>query len=276
MDHQVKVNWTLVAAVVCASLATGASFAAERGRKSAPQSGEAVSHLGSPGGGFPDSGDGANKSAIVTGGQNSDFAGDHNDVGNVTARSSAAAMANNNHAAKGRADAAGIGLGPKGARSVGKSGGEALGIDLVRPDDGYINAGLRRRATRSSLIPTGQKKRLQIVTPVPVTPHLRSPAGTSFEPLRNSTGVALPLSTGKANSVHAVPGVPVNTGLAKNSLGISVNEIRRPKTHLTATGSMAPVTGINGTTMGHASFGGVGGPAKDRSGINGSAFHHKF
>ena len=272
MDHQVKVNWTLVAAVVCASLATGASFAAERGRKSAPQSGEAVSHLGSPGGGFPDSGDGANKSAIVTGGQNSDFAGDHNDVGNVAARSSAAAMANNNHAAKGRADAAGIGLGPKGARSVGKSGGEALGIDLVRPDDGYTNAGLHRRATISSLIPTGQKRH-QIVTHVPITPHLRSLASISFEPLRNSTGVALPLSTGKANSMHAVPGVPVNTGLAKNSLGISVNEIRRPKTHLTATSSMAPVTGINGTTMGHS---GVGGPAKDRSGINGSAFHHKF
>jgi hypothetical protein len=91
--------------------------------------------------------------------------------------------------------------------------------------------------------------------------------------LRNSAGVALPLSTGKPDSMHTVPGV---TGLAKNSLGISVNEIRRPTTHLTATSSMAPVTGINGTTMGHAGVGGVGGPAKDRSGINGSAFHHKF
>jgi hypothetical protein len=138
MDHQVKVNWTLVSVVVCA-LATGASFAAERGRKSAPQSGEAVSHLGSPGGGLPDSGGVANKSGIVTGGQNSDLAGDHNGVGNVAAQSSAAAMANNNRAAKGRADAPGIGSGPKGARSVGKSAGEALGIDLVRPDDGYTN-----------------------------------------------------------------------------------------------------------------------------------------
>jgi hypothetical protein len=271
MDHQVKVNWTLVAVVVCASLATGPIFAAERGRKSAPQSGEAVSHLGSPGGRLPNSGGVANKSGVVTGGQNSDLAGDHIDVGNVAAPSSTAAMANNNRAAKGRADAAGIGS-PRGARSVGKSAREALRIDLVRPDDGYTNAGLHRRATISSLIPTGQKRH-QIVTHVPITPHLRSLASISFEPLRNSTGVALPLSTGKLDSMHTVPGVPVNTGLAKNSLGISVNEIRRPKTHLTATSSMAPVTGINGTTMGHS---GVGGPAKDRSGINGSAFHHKF
>jgi hypothetical protein len=268
MDRQVKVNWTLIAVVVCASLATGASFAAGRGGKSGPQSGEAVSHPGSPGGRLPESGGVANKSGVVTGGQNSDLAADRNDVGNVAERPSAPATVHKGHAAKGRADEAGIGSGP-----VGKSAGEALGIDLVRPDDGYANAGMARRAARSSLIPTSQRKRLQIVPPVPVTPHLRSPAGTSFEPLRNSAGLALPLSTGKPDSMHTVPSVP---GLAKNSLGISVNEIRRPKTHLTATSTMAPVTGINGTTMDHAGVGGVGGPAKDRSGINGSAFHHKF
>jgi hypothetical protein len=35
---------------------------------------------------------------------------------------------------------------------------------------------------------------------------------------------------------------------------------------------MPVFAGINGTTMGHAGLGGVGGPAKDRSGINGSAY----
>jgi hypothetical protein len=134
----------------------------------------------------------ANKSGIVTGGQNSDLAVDRNDVGNVAERPSAPATVHKGHAAKGRADEAGIGSGPKVARSVGKSAGEALGIDLVRPDDGYANAGLARRAARSSLIPTSQKKRLQILPPVPVTPHLRSPAGTSFEPLRNSAGAEPP------------------------------------------------------------------------------------
>jgi hypothetical protein len=62
-----------------------------------------------------------------------------------------------------------------------------------------------------------------------------------------------------------VPGMPVRTGLAKNSLGITVNEIRHPETHVTATGVVAPITGIDGTTMGHAN-GMIGGPAKHRSG----------
>jgi hypothetical protein len=70
--------------------------------------------------------------------------------------------------------------------------------------------------------------------------------------------------------------MPVTTGLAKNSIGLSVNEIQRPENHLPAAGAVGPVTGINGTNMGRAGVGGVGGPAKDRSGINGSAFHHKF
>jgi hypothetical protein len=66
--------------------------------------------------------------------------------------------------------------------------------------------------------------------------------------------------------------VTAKPGLAKNNLGLSVNEIRRPEVHVTATGAVAPVTGINGTTMGHAGVGGIGGPAKDRSAIGGSTY----
>jgi hypothetical protein len=160
----------------------------------------------------------------------------------------------------------GIESGSKAPGKGGKSAGAALGIDLVRPDDGYIN--LRGRATRSSPIAAGQTKKLQIAPPVAVKPHPASPAGASVEPLRNSTGVGLPL--------HTAPRMPVTTGLAKNSIGLSVNEIQRPKTRITATGALAPVIGINGTNIGRAGVGGVGGPAKNRSGINGSAFHHKF
>jgi hypothetical protein len=46
----------------------------------------------------------------------------------------------------------------------------------------------------------------------------------------------------------------------------------RAEVHVTATGAVAPVTGINGTTMGHAGVGGIGGPAKDRSAIGGSTY----
>jgi hypothetical protein len=263
MDRQVRFNWTLVVVIVCAALASGASFAAERGGQSVPQSGETVSHQeGSPGGRLPESGVAPDKSGTVTGGQNSDLAGDRTDAGDLAARPPAPATAS------GRA---GIKSGSKASGKGGKSAGAARGIDLVRPDDGYIN--LRRRATRSSLIAAGQKKKLQIVPPVAVKRHPASPAGASVEPLRNSAGVALPL---KPDSIHTAPRMPVTTGLAKNSIGLSVNEIQRPETHLTATGAVAPVTGINGTNMGRPGVGGVGGPAKDRSGINGSAFHHKF
>jgi hypothetical protein len=202
-----------------------------------------------------------NKSGTVTGGQNSDLAGDRNNAGDLAASPPAPATSS------GRA---GIESGSKTSGKGGKSAGAARGIDLVRPDDGYIN--LRRRATRSSLIAAG-KKMLQIAPPVAVKPHRASPADASVEPLRNSAGVALPL---KPDSIHTAPRMPVTTGLAKNSIGLSVNEIQRPETHLTATGAVAPVTGINGTNMGRTGVGGVGGPAKDRSGINGSDFHHKF
>jgi hypothetical protein len=141
-------------------------------------------------------------------------------------------------------------------------------IDLVRHDDGYIN--LRRRATRPSLV--AAKKKLQIVPPVAVTSHPSVPAGATVEPVRNSAGVTVP-AVKKPDPIAAVPEVAAKPGLAKNSVGLSVNEIHRPEVHVTATGAVVPVTGINGTTMGHAGVGGIGGPAKDRSAIGGSTYH---
>jgi hypothetical protein len=271
MNLQAKTNRWILAAVACAVLATDASIAAERGGKSTPKSSEAVSHQeGSPSGQFLDPGAAANKAGADSAGRNSGLGGERNDAGNLAARAAATSTANG-RSARGGAGEAGIELGGKAANTGGKSA--AHGIDLVRPDDGY--AGLRRRATRSSLIAAGQKKKLQLVPPIAVTSHHAPPAGIPAETLRNSAGVALPVSTGvgKSDAIHSVPGVPVNTSLAKNSVGMSLGEIHRPEIHLTAAGTMAPVTGINGTTMGHGGAGGVGGPAKDRTGINGSAFH---
>jgi hypothetical protein len=155
----------------------------------------------------------------------------------------------------------------KPTREGDKSAAGEHGIDLVRHDDGYIN--LHRRATRSSLI--AAKKKLAVVPPVVVMPHPPLPAdATKVEPVRNSAGVTAPVIK-KTEPIHTAPDLPVNPGLAKNSVGVGINEIHRPQVHVTATGTTAPVPGINGTTFGHG--GGIGGPAKDRSAINGSSFH---
>jgi len=160
-----------------------------------------------------------------------------------------------------------------GSRTAGKGG-----IDLVRPDDGYGNPGLRRRATRSSLIALSQNKKSRILPPVVLPPHLPSVSAAPIEHLRNSAGVALPVGTGiaKPDSLHTVAGLPANTGLAGNSLGISTNETHRAGIHVTTSSTMPPVTGINGTNLGHAGASGIGGPAKDRTGINGSALRPRF
>jgi len=151
------------------------------------------------------------------------------------------------------------------------------GIDLVRPDDGYSS--IRRRAARSPPFANGQKKNLQTASPLAVA-HPQTSPGVQVGPSRNAVGVSMPSDTGvgKPAPTRPIPALPITTGLAKNSVGISVSQIRRPETHLSATGAMIPNTGINGTTMGHvgAGAGRVGGPAKDRSAINGSVVRHKF
>jgi hypothetical protein len=229
--------------VACATLAAGASFAEERGGKS---------DEAAPSGRPSDSGGAANKAS--TGGQNSGLAGNRSDAGGATLR----APTTDGRPASGRPAGEG-GFGSRGTASGGKATAAPGGIDLIRPDDGYSS--LRRRAARSSPIAAGQKKSPPIVSTVTVVPHQRSLLPALGEPVRNSTGATIARTTSgpaKTDSIHTVPGVPGGIGISK--------------THIIA---MAPVTGINGTNMGHAGAGGVGGPKKDLSGINGSAFHHK-
>jgi hypothetical protein len=152
---------------------------------------------------------------------------------------------------------------PTGAN--GRSAASPRGIDLVRPDDGY--ASLRRRAARSSLVSPAQKK-LPPVAPLAITFRPPSPAGTTSESARNSAAMPIPAHI-NAPKLSAVGGEPANTGSAKNSLGLSTNATHQHEIRITAV--PFPVTGINGSTMGHAGVTGIGGPAKERSAIGGSA-----
>jgi hypothetical protein len=231
----VKINPWVVAALACGALVADPSLAARRGAKFVSHNSQSVSDRPSQ----PGAADGktSNDPATQSSGRPDSETGNSRET-----------------------------KGGKGGKSAGP------GIDLVRPDDGYAN--LHRRATRSSLIAAGQKNKLQTVPAVVATPHPPSPA----EHGRNSAGVTLPAAAvvGKPELVHAVPGAsaPVNTGIGKNNLGLSVNETHHTETHITATGTT--VSGINGTTMGRVNAGIVGGPTKDRSAINGSAYRRKF
>jgi hypothetical protein len=150
----------------------------------------------------------------------------------------------------------------------GRSAATTRGIDLVRPDDGYAN--LRRRAARSSLVSPTQKKPPP-VAPLAVTLRPPSPAGATSESARNSGAMPIPahINAPKPSAVGAVTNEPANTGLARNSLGLSTNAPHHHEIRITA--APFPVTGINGSTMGHAGTTGIGGPTKERSAIGGSA-----
>ena len=217
-----NINRWFFAAVACAALAASASIAAERKGSTVPKSGEVVSHQeGLPA--LPDPGAAMKQPSTNPTGQNSDLFENRNDPGDVAVRPSAPATAS----ARG------------GIESGGKTAAKG-GIDLVRPDDGYGNPGLRRRATRSSLIALSQKKKPQILPPVVVPVHLPTFSAAPIERPRNSAGVALPVGTGiaKPDSLHTVAGLPANTGLASNSLGIGTNETHRSGMHVTSTGTM--------------------------------------
>jgi hypothetical protein len=241
INRRLRNNRWLVVVVACATLAAGASFAEERGGKS---------DEAAPSGRPSDSGGAANKAVQVD---------------RTLALPEIAAMPEALPCALRPPMAEPLGV-ERRAKAVldrryghrGKATAAPGGIDLIRPDDGYSN--LRRRTARSSPIAAGQKSP-PIVSTVTVVPHPRSLVPALGEPVRNSTGVTIARTTpgpAKTDSNHTVPGAPGGIGISK--------------THITA---MAPVTGINGTNIRHAGAGGVGGPKKDLSGINGSAFHHK-
>jgi hypothetical protein len=246
MDRHMKSNWWLPAVIACVALAADPSLAARRGKSNAPashgasQNGEGLAHEGTLPGSHPT---GPTVTDIKSGVETDGATSVHPD--------------------------------PPAAKSPispgAKSAGATHGIDPGRPGDGYTN--LQRRAARSSVISAMPRKKPQIVAPVALAPHPTSPAGPTADPVRNAAG--LPMSAHvnlpKPGAVRAGANEPPNPGLARNSLGLSVNEAHRHEIRVTAT-TTAPVAGINGTTMGHAGTTGIGGPAKERSAIGGATF----
>jgi hypothetical protein len=147
------------------------------------------------------------------------------------------------------------------------------GINLVTPDNGY--AGLLRRANRKALIAAKRP-----VNPLAGTTNLPLAHPTREGPIaRNAVGLVLPGSGAGGASPH-VPVAPPHAGPSGTGpIGTAVVG----GGHLPPTPSSAPTpptthtAGINGTTMGHIASGPgvIGGPAKDRSGINGTMVRPK-
>jgi hypothetical protein len=168
----------------------------------------------------------------------------------------------------------------KASGTVGKTGAAVRGIDLVRPDGGY--AGLRRRATRSSLIANAPKKVPTIVAPGNIVVHapISSPAAAA----KNAIGVTAP-STGIQNLAVAHPstGVMVNGNtangyVAKTSIGGNAGEVRHQNPPPVPMSGAIHATGLSGTTMGHPAVNAaaLGGPAHNVSGIGGASIRPRY
>ena len=114
-------------------------------------------------------------------------------------------------------------------------------------------------------------------------PPLKLP-GAEGGPVRNAIGVVVPVS-GQGLG-HAVPGSMTSAGIGARGPGSGVVGIGTATGNVgsadarrsaiapnAATSPVAHTSGISGTTMGHNASGPgyIGGPAKDRSGINGTA-----
>jgi hypothetical protein len=146
-----------------------------------------------------------------------------------------------------------------------QSAGLDHGINLTTPDNGY--AGLQRRANRKLLVlnsamkPSGPIDRNVTVQQMP---HPKPDGAVT----RNAVGMAV------LGGAAAVQGPTVARGPGDPGL-------HRPTTVMTGRAAAAPTathpSAINGTTITHigAGPGMIGGPVKDRSGINGTSLRPK-
>ncbi|SRR5579871_5546883 len=176
----------------------------------------------------------------------------------------AAAGGDTSRAGGGQSDSAAA----KGA--AGAADGAAMtnhGIDPVTPQGGL--SGLQRRANVKALASgaprqaAGPPAAHALTAPLPVHPGTDAP--------RNAIGSAMPGTglPGRDVASTTQAGIrPTGFGSAAGNLGIETRRIPVP----TGAPPVLHGTGINGTTMGRMSSGppSIGGPAKDRSGINGT------
>ncbi|SRR6266478_4564216 len=169
--------------------------------------------------------------------------------------------------------AGGVGIG---------NGGDIIGgrgAEPVRLEGG--SASLQRRANRKSLIANAPNMPAAPSANIGATPPFKLP-GAAGGPARNAIGVVVPV--GGQGFGHAVPGsiAPAAIGVRGSGVAgagtaagnVGGADARRPAIPPNAvTSPVAHPSGINGTTMGHIASGSgyIGGPAKDRSGINGTA-----
>jgi hypothetical protein len=154
--------------------------------------------------------------------------------------------------------------------------------DPVRVEGGA--AGLQRRAKLKALIAnlprmaTGSRPSTTHIVPPLVRP------GAEAGATHNAIGIALPGSSQGLG--HAAPPSTAAAAVGAHSLGSSVVGVGTPVGTISSTDAhraaipsnqvtslLAHTSGINGTTIGHIASGPsyIGGPAKDRSGINGTA-----
>jgi hypothetical protein len=171
-------------------------------------------------------------------------------------------------------------------RDASRMGGVGIGGDIiggrgtepVKLEGG--SASLQRRANRKSLIANPPNMPAASSANMGAIPPLKLP-GAAGGPARNAIGVAVP--GGSQGFGHAVPGsmAPAigvrgsgvaGAGTAAGNVG-GADARRSAIPPKVVTSPVAHPSGINGTTIGHiaSGTGSIGGPAKDRSGINGTA-----
>jgi hypothetical protein len=141
------------------------------------------------------------------------------------------------------------------------------GIDLRTPDGGYSgNASLRRRAERRSLVNSAK------IIPAPMKNPAHSPFIQGGIITRDATGVLVAPKKPLLSS-------PGTIALPSRGTGIGgVTAVGRVPVHPGPYDPPRPLTGIGGAAYGRVAAGSaiIGGPAKNRSGINGTAIQPKI
>jgi hypothetical protein len=256
MEGRVKTFRLLFAIVAFAALATTTSLAQHVGRRPAPASGHSAAHREGFG-------------PAVT------FEPAANPPGNIPPSFTGAASFNGS-GTKIEGEERGKDTRGKISGAIGRTGAALYGIDLVRPDDGYASPGLRRRATRSSLIAKSAKRTPTIVPPGNVVVHPpTSLPSARVEFARSAIGVTLPtINIQNLSIVLPSSGTAVNGAAAKTSIGGNANEIRHENQHSVAiAGSSIHSTSLNGSAMGRPTAGpaDIGGPSHAVTGIGGAS-----
>jgi hypothetical protein len=148
------------------------------------------------------------------------------------------------------------------------------GIDPVGPEGG--SASLQRRANRKALIANAPKTAAgSPASNARIGPPL-APPGASGAATHNAIGAVMP---GGQTSGYSAPSFTVRAGSGVTAVVAPGRDVGGVSLHRAPVPLNAGPTsaGLNGTMMGHiaSGTGSIGGPAKDRSGINGTAIRSK-